>query len=94
VCGLPLKDLSTAFDADDGQNFMHFDCVMNRVAEKETLEPGDKIAYIGQGRFGVVHYANIHDTRHFSIKKIIEWDDKEKKSEWREEMADLYSRVK
>ena len=53
----------------------------------------EKIAYIGQGRFGVLYFENPRDQRKFTIKKIIEWEDREKKSEWREELSGLYSQI-
>ena len=62
--------------------------------KNEKIETGDKITYIGQGRFGIVHFASPGDTKHFSIKKIIDWEEKDKKPEWRNEMADLYSKIK
>jgi Mn2+/Fe2+ NRAMP family transporter len=40
------------------------------------------------------HFDNPHDQKHFQIKKIIEWENKEKKADFRNEMADLYSTVK
>ena len=53
----------------------------------------EKVAYIGQGRFAVLHYENIRDQRHFTIKKIIEWESREEQSQWREELSGLYSKI-
>ena len=43
---------------------------------------------------GVVNYANVHDIRHFTIRKIIEWEKHDSPVEWRTQMCDLYSKVK
>ncbi len=94
LCGQSINELSTAVtDAATGST-VHFDCAIEKLKKSETLEQNDKIIYIGQGRFGVVHFDNIHDTKHFNIKKIIDFESKEKKEVWREEMSDLYSKIK
>lgn len=94
LCGQPVKDMSCALNVKSSGGPVHFDCALESVAKNESLGQGDKVAYIGQGRFAVIHYANIHDTKHFSIRKIIDWEEKDSKPAWRSEMADLYSKVK
>jgi hypothetical protein len=77
---------------------LHFDCVLAKIAGEEALEKGDAVAYIGGGRFGIVHF-NAHEGgrrgsegfRGFIIKKILEWEDKEHRSDWRKNIADHYS---
>ena len=91
-CGKTINDMSSAIQDKSGSP-IHFECAMEMVSANERLDNGDKIAYIGQGRFAVLNYPNIRDVRHFSIKKIIEWEDREKTSEWRDELSGLYSKV-
>jgi hypothetical protein len=55
-CGKPIKDIASAIADKDSGQAVHFDCIIGRLAENETLERGDSIAYIGGGRFGVVHF--------------------------------------
>jgi len=93
-CGNPVLDMSTAiFDTATGQP-IHFDCMLSQISHSEKLEQGDKVTYIGQGRFGIVNFPDPRDQKKFTIKKIIDIESKETKAEWRGEMADLYSRVK
>ncbi len=94
VCSKIISDLSSALMQRGGGSPIHFECAMEQVASEEKLGEGEKIAYIGQGRFGVLSYPNIRDVRHFSIKKIIDWEDRNTRGEWRNEMADLYSQIK
>jgi hypothetical protein len=90
-CGKPIKDISAALQDKASGMPVHFDCVIERIAEGETLETGDAVTYIGGGRFGVVHFNNLPDTRDFVIKKILEWEDKEHRADWRKTISDHYS---
>ncbi len=93
ICSEPIMDMSSAIaDKTSGQP-MHFDCVMNRLSETEKLGQNEKICYIGQGRFGVLYFENPRDQRRFTIKKIIDWEEKDKRGQWRDEMSGLYSQV-
>ena len=93
-CGQVITELSSAINDRVSGNPIHFDCALEELKKSEKLEEGDTITYIGQGRFGIVNHPNPHDMKHFTIKKIIEWEDKEKKADWRTQMAELYSQVK
>ncbi|MDR0386450.1 MAG: hypothetical protein LBH57_00300 [Treponema sp.] len=91
VCGKPVKDIASAVTDRATGMPAHFDCVIARISENERLEKGDTVTYIGGGRFGIVHFANPHDTRNFRVKKIIEWEDKGNRAEWRQIVADHFS---
>ena len=94
ICGKPITDLSSAIGNRGNDNPVHFDCVLELLQKEEHLEPGDKISYIGQGRFGVINYPNVHDVKHFVIKKVIDWESKESHSSWRDEISNLFSQVR
>jgi hypothetical protein len=89
-CGKPIRDMSMAITDKGSGAPVHFDCVIARLAEGETLEAGDAVTYIGGGRFGVVQFPNPADTRNFKIKKIVEWEDKENRADWRKDISDHY----
>ncbi len=93
-CGELITDLASSIsDRTSGQP-LHFDCVINQIKESEPTGENDKVAYIGQGRFAILHYENMRDQRHFTIKKIIEWEDRDKPAQWRTELSSLYSQIK
>ena len=94
VCGKNIEDLTTALTNRGNSDPIHFDCAIEILSKEEKLSEGDKITYIGQGRFGILNFPNVHDMKHFTIKKIIDWEKKEEKDEWRSAMAELYSQVK
>ncbi len=93
-CTRPIHELSSALVDKRTGGAIHFDCVLTKLQETEKLEDGQKITYIGQGRFAVIYFENPHDLRKFTIVRTIEWEDRDSPSEWREEIAGLYSQVK
>ena len=92
-CGQPITDIPSSLSDRKTGEPIHFDCAIREVESNEQLGEKEKIAYIGQGRFGVLYFENPRDQRKFTIKKIIEWEDREKPSEWRDELSGLYSQV-
>jgi len=90
-CDKPIKDISLAISEPDTGKPVHFECVINRIIEGENLESGDTVSYIGGGRFGIVHFNNPPDTRDFTIKKILEWEKKENRSDWRVTISEHFS---
>ena len=90
-CEKPIKDISMAVSDPNTGEPVHFDCVIDRIVEREILETGDTVSYIGGGRFGIVHFNNPPDTRDFKIKKIYEWENRENRAEWRAAVCDHFS---
>ncbi|MDR0496889.1 MAG: hypothetical protein LBH42_04680 [Treponema sp.] len=101
-CGKPIRDMSSAIADKDTGVPVHFDCVISRITFGEKLEKGDTVSYIGGGRFGIVclgsssrdSHGKVSDSvqnRDFSIKKIIEWENKDKRSDWRSAICEHYS---
>ena len=106
-CGKPVTDVASALADKTTDKPVHFDCVLDYLAEHETLSAGQSISYIGQGRFAVISSkvpasvqgaatagaAGLPSPR-FVIERIIEWEPRDKKYEWRANIADAYSKVK
>ena len=95
LCGQSITDITAAIANRGSGKPVHFDCVLAKLSETEHIGQNDKITYIGQGKFAVLHFENIHDMRHFTIKREIEWEARDKeRHDWRNEIAGLYSQVK
>ena len=90
-CGKPIQDIAAAINQKGSGKAVHFDCIIKWVSEEEIIEKGDFLSYIGGGRFGIVHYNNPGDQKKFIIKKIIEWENKDERPEWRSDLSDRYS---
>jgi hypothetical protein len=113
-CGKPVTDVASALADRTTDKPVHFDCVLDYLAEHETLSDGQSISYIGQGRFAVISSkvpASVQGTSavgvaaagaaaaglpspRFVIERIIEWEPRDKKYEWRANIADAYSKIK
>jgi hypothetical protein len=90
-CGKPIKDIASAIADKNSGAPVHFDCIIAQLSKQEQLEQGESIAYIGGGRFGIIHYASSQNSRSFTIKKIVEWENKDSRAEWRGNISDHYS---
>ena len=91
-CGQSISDGHAALADRRSGEPVHFDCVMAELLENETLEKGDFLSYIGGGRFGIVEFnGRKGESKYFTIKKIVEWEDKENRAPWRYTFADNYS---
>ena len=89
-CGQPITDLHAALTDKSTGGVVHFDCAMAELAARESLEEGDRLSYIGGGRFGVVYFEHAQP-KIFKIKKVIEWEMPENRPLWREDIADHFS---
>lgn len=95
LCGQPILEMASAMANKGSGKPVHFDCIVRKLSEHERLSEKDRMTYIGNGKFAVLHFENPHDMRHFSIVKEIEWERaEEERASWREEMAGLYSQIK
>jgi len=93
LCGNPLYDMSSALAANkDTGEPAHFDCVLERVIASETLEPGEKVVYLGSGAFGVVEYKDRSETV-FTVKRRIQWEKEGEKREWRKNLSSKISNL-
>ena len=90
-CGKPIRDIASALTDRESGMAVHFDCIIALIANDEILEKGDVVAYIGGGRFGIVHFNNPGEIKKFTIKKILEWENKDNRAIWRNIVSDHYS---
>ncbi|MDR2144429.1 MAG: hypothetical protein LBP29_08675, partial [Treponema sp.] len=97
-CGKPIDDVDAAIEDKLSGGPVHFDCVIARLSQSESLEKGEAISYIGGGRFGIVRFNEVRTGargfrrddaiqeeagRVFSIRKIFELEEKERRADWR-----------
>ena len=91
LCGKPIHDIASAISDKGTGNAVHFDCILAKLTRESALEKGDFVSYIGGGRFGIVHFNNPGEPKKFTIKKILELENKDERPSWRSGITDQYS---
>ena len=93
VCSKVIEDLTSSLSDKTTGEPVHFDCAWNLAGKDITLKENEKFTYIGQGRFAVLYFPDIRDTRHFKIQKIVEWEKSDSVPQWRTEISNLFSQT-
>jgi len=90
-CAKPITDLTQALSDKSTGKPVHFECVLDFLKNSEELKEKEEVVYIGNGNFAVVYFENPKIRSKFKIVKLIEWEDRGKIYEWRDEVANLGS---
>lgn len=93
ICSKVIEDLTSSLSDKTTGEPVHFDCAWNQAGKDITLKENEKFTYIGQGRFAVLYFPDIRDTRHFKIQKIVEWERSDSVPQWRIEISNLFSQT-
>ena len=93
ICSKVIEDLTSSLSDKTTGEPVHFDCAWNQAGKDITLKENEKFTYIGQGRFAVLYFPDIRDTRHFKIQKIVEWERSDSVPQWRTEISNLFSQT-
>ena len=90
LCAQPVDDLYTAIAYGDRGAPAHFDCIVALLGEREELEEGARLCYLGGGSFGIVQMrasARSGDRGGtLLIHKRIEVEERDSAPAWREEL--------
>ena len=88
LCGKPVQDLYTAIAYGESRAPAHFDCIVSMLGEREEVEDGARLCYLGGGSFGIVQMraAARPGDRALLIHKRIEVEEKDAAPPWREEL--------
>ncbi len=92
LCGKPIFDLAGAVSDKDSGEPIHFDCALERVTAAETLQEGEKIAYLGAGCFGVVKYKSGNEGA-FVVQRRMRWEKEGEKQPWRREISSYITKI-
>ena len=90
LCTEPVDDLYTAIAYGERGAPAHFDCIVSLLGEREELEEGARLCYLGGGSFGIVQMrpsARSGDRGGtLLIHKRIEVEERDSAPAWREEL--------
>ena len=92
ICHKPIFDLAGALGDKETNEPVHFDCALERVAAAETLEPGEKVVYLGAGCFAVVGFKNGNEGA-FVVKRRIRWEREGEKQAWRKDISSYIAKI-
>ena len=87
ICGKPIRDIFSSIFHRDKEAPVHFDCVMQEIAAAESLQEGERLAYLGSGVFAVIRQSPGQGNAGFTIRKRIQYEDKEKAAAWRRTLS-------
>ena len=80
ICGKMIDSIAQTIGGPSKDEFSHFDCAIRSLSENESLLPGQKICYIGNGDFAVIEYNKKNFSGGFSVVKRISYENQEMKS--------------
>jgi hypothetical protein len=90
ICEKPVSDLVSAIAHRETGAPAHFDCVLRWLGDAEKILPDERLVYLGNGAFGVTG-ANPGGNQKIAIKRMIQYEQKDKKPEWRKEISARYA---
>ena len=90
VCGERVRDLYTAIAYGERNGPAHFDCIVALLGEREELEEGARVCYLGGGSFGIVQVRPVSRQSDRTgapwVRKRIEVEDRDAAPAWREKL--------
>jgi hypothetical protein len=92
ISGEPIDDPYSAVEDPETGRPARLDSVIKKLSESERLGPNERVAYIGQGAFGVVEDRKENGKKRVVIKKRIEFETGRTVGEWRKELSPGISR--
>ncbi len=54
ICGRPIENIASAVSGPQPEMYSHFDCILEKIAADEHVQPPCKVSYIGRGTFAVI----------------------------------------
>ncbi|MGI6432820.1 MAG: hypothetical protein ACOXZ4_03015 [Sphaerochaetaceae bacterium] len=75
LCGKPIEAISEAISGQEEHTYSHFDCVLQKIAQDEQIQPPQKVSYIGRGVFAIV---SKDETGHYTFEKEIPYESAER----------------
>ncbi|RKX74109.1 MAG: hypothetical protein DRP87_17580 [Spirochaetes bacterium] len=88
MCGKVIRNLNLAISDNLNGEPLHFSCVLDYLSRTEKLGSDESICYIGSGCFGIVKSEKNSLKNSLTIRKRIQYENIEKKSEWRRQIMD------
>lgn len=85
ICSEPVDDLVHALVEPETDEPAHFECVIQSIQERESLNPHEEICYIGGGEFGIFNTKPMRGSAR--IRKRIQYESESSVPDWRRGLA-------
>ena len=92
ISGKPIRDIFTAIAHPDSGAPANLESVIAELTKSESLEPDERICYVGEGTFGVVQEKKEDGKHTIEIKRRIPYENTNVTIEWRKELSPGISR--
>ncbi|RPJ08211.1 MAG: hypothetical protein EHM28_04895 [Spirochaetaceae bacterium] len=91
ICEKEIRETASAIGIPESGNPAHFDCILKRLSETESIAQHEKICYLGKGSFGIVRFQRPGGSVPFVIRKRIQFEVFEDTPQWRKELTQYKS---
>ena len=92
ICSQPMRNIQSAIALPPNNEPAHFECVIRKIGEDERIGPKDRVAYLGNGSFGIIQDDSSSGASRYVIKKRIQFEEADKSVTWRKELSPGISR--
>ncbi len=86
ICGEAIFEIASAITEKLTGQPAHFECIIKKIAEEENIQEDETICYLGNGSFGIIQKRNSKQMTFF-IRKRIQYEDKDTKKDWRQDLV-------
>ncbi len=91
LCDKSVREIQSAIAYGEDEKPAHLECVLNELKTRESLDPDERLCYIGAGRFAVIKSKIGKDG--LEVIRTIQYEDRERVIGWRREQSPGLSRA-
>ncbi|MDH4127399.1 MAG: hypothetical protein OEV44_01505 [Spirochaetota bacterium] len=84
ICSEVIREPLTAIPDKISSKNAHFECIVLEIKKANIISTGEKIYYLGGGRFGIVQERRVRNRLTYSIREKIQYIDKPLKRSYNE----------
>ncbi len=77
ICNEKIDIVEMAIRYKNTDELCHFDCIIDEIKSKNTLDRSESVAYLGGGTFGVVKTMTTKNSKKFFVRKRIVYEKKD-----------------
>ncbi len=91
LCRKSVREIQSAIAYGEDERPAHLECVLNELKSRESLNPDERLSYIGAGRFAVIK--SKIGKNGLEVVRTIQYEERERVIGWRREQSPGLSRA-